>query len=172
MNFIYAACMFGLVEHIKSEYLSGMFWGQTHVATQKKKKKFIIFNLDAHVTALSLCNFIRCFPQKRSKWCTFGKTKLDWVVHLLVYGPGTSDFDMGIINLCSSYWWSLDGSLDPLIKRWIFSPNKPLPSLCCCFWRERERGGWGIPTGYGPPWASLIAFLNFKDLFSTWSECF
>ena len=31
--------MFGLVEHIKSEYLSGMFWGQTHVATQKKKKK-------------------------------------------------------------------------------------------------------------------------------------
>lgn len=66
MNFIYAACTFGLVEHIKSEYLSGMFWGQTHVATQKKKK-IVVFNLDAHVTALSLCNFIRHFPEKRSK---------------------------------------------------------------------------------------------------------
>ena len=125
--------------------ISQACFGDKHMLQlkKKKKKKIIIFNLDAHVTALSLCNFIRCFPQKRSKWCTFGKTKLDWVVHLLVYGPGTSDFNMGIINLYSSYWWSLDGSLDPLIKRWIFSPNKPLPSLCCCFWRERERGGVG-----------------------------
>ena len=37
--------MFGLVEHIKSEYLTGMFWGQTHVATQKKKKKSLFLTL-------------------------------------------------------------------------------------------------------------------------------
>ena len=46
--------------------ISQACFGDKHML-QLQKKKIVIFNLDAHVTAPSLCNFIRCFPEKRSK---------------------------------------------------------------------------------------------------------
>lgn len=51
---------------------------------------------------------------------------------------GQCDFNMGIINLYSSYWWSLDGSLEKV----DFQPQQG-PALALLLFLKRKRGGEG-----------------------------